>query len=111
MTVEEFFDQLAECFAVTVDYYDNNTTLCYPQYYCPEDRCGDDTQPMVEMLDSDLCIEPSDVIKIVTTDYMVTVYLKDSAHPYTFQFLNCKKFEADQFDKQQQELLKNGNNN
>jgi hypothetical protein len=94
MTVDELFDEFANCFAVTVD--DHHTTqLCYPQYYNPEDRCGDDTQPMVEMLDAELCIEPSDITSIKCSDYMITVNVKEHNRPITFQFLLCKKFVAD----------------
>jgi len=95
MTVNKLFHELANCFAVTVD-----DTLCYPQYFNPEDRCGDDSQPMVEMLDADICIEPSDVDKVVATEYVIFVTLKDKTE-FCIQFLNVKKFEADQFEDEQ----------
>jgi hypothetical protein len=104
MTTEELFDELANCFAVMVDHYpaqmSYTSQLCHPQYYCPEDRCGDDTQPMVEMLYADLCIEPSDIISISCSDYIATIHIKGLYGPITLQFLECKKLVADPMDQE-----------
>jgi hypothetical protein len=57
------FDLLLHAFAVAVENR-LSLTLSFITYYEPEDRTGDTTQPMVELLDGALCFEPSTVADV-----------------------------------------------
>jgi hypothetical protein len=92
MTVDELFNEFANCFAVLVD-NGNSSQISFVEHFSPEDRCGDDTQSMVTLLDDEICIEPSDVVSIKNSSYIVTVELKNGKVTH-FQFLECKRFKS-----------------
>jgi hypothetical protein len=89
---EDLFDLLYSAFAVAVE-----NRLSSVTYYEPEDRTGDTTQPLVELLDGSLCFEPSTVTEVKFEGNIAKVYLKDngSSNPYMIQFLEVSELGDD----------------
>ena len=82
------FSKFCTSFAVMV-----NQEFSTINYYRAEDRCGDTSEPLVDLLNSTLSFSPSNVEKVEICEFSILVWLKDNgpANPYVFQFLNVKE--------------------
>ena len=87
-SIRFLFSEFNTSFAVMV-----NDKFSAINYYVPEDRCGDTSEPLVDLLRSTLSFSPSNVEEVEICEFSILVWLKDNgtANPYVFQFLNVKE--------------------
>jgi len=85
MTIEELFNEFRHAFAFMI-----NDEYCFGTWFDPEDRCGDDSQPLMDF--GHVAFEPSDVESIENLGYLIQVNLKSYPEPFLVQALYSKNF-------------------